>query len=825
MPSDFTRPELTSAGNHASNVAVAAPIELTFSESIVAGASGSIVITNGATQRYLGRDGELYTRIVGATDTRTIPVGDSQFAVTGNKIVLTLSESLQPGTTYSVVIGASVVQDGAGNLFAGMTHTAQYSFSTTGGTTSGPSAAVNPAMALSDDNGASADDFYVSHAAQTVSGTVSGTLGAGEFIEVSLDNGSSWHTATVSGSSWSCSGTLEPGSGTILARVSDGTLRSSAAAQDYMLDTAAPSVNNMSYFSLDLDAGSDLGSSSTDNLTNVTQPTIRLNVNSSLTGLHVGDVIEIVDTSNGNMVMGCYTIAASDIDYYGSLTGPHYRDIDLDFGGHSLASGDHVLKVRIGDLANNGYTALGASSLTVKIDTAAQALAGATPADADTAVHGNLAKITLQFAEDMAITPATAFRLSDDGSADVQLLDAAADFHYSTGSDKLDIFLEHGLLASTHYTLKAASNITDAAGNILWNNGDTVLGFTTTSSGSIVTDPTVALHADTGASASDGITSDNQIDVGLSPAHSWRYSVDGGASWTWVLNGDTSFTLADGTYAAGQVKVQQVDASNNYSAIQSLGAVTVDTAAPTASIDFGSIDTFFGTGSPVAVTNIALNSTPGDAIVQFTMDGGASWSPATPNAGHDLWALNATVSAGGYVGLRVADAAGNVADTGISGLSGVHTVYVGDGYGALDFVSDSSTVLFGNGGNDLISSASGDFLYVNGGADTDTLRLTGIGSVNGCQWMGKLFNMETVLLAGDVDLILDDSAVVDTIVSNHILTVDGDGGDSIDLGSDVWTLSGDTAVGYLVLEAGGVTLHVGEDIVVLGHYIGQPPAV
>ena len=43
-------------------------------------------------------------------------------------------------------------------------------------------------------------------AAQTVSGTLSATLGAGETVYVSLDNGSTWVAATTSGMSWSLAG-------------------------------------------------------------------------------------------------------------------------------------------------------------------------------------------------------------------------------------------------------------------------------------------------------------------------------------------------------------------------------------------------------------------------------------------------------------------------------------------------------------------------------------------------------------------------------------------------------------------------------------------
>jgi hypothetical protein len=61
--------------------------------------------------------------------------------------------------------------------------------------------------------------------------------------------------------------------------------------------------------------------------------------------------------------------------------------------------------------------------------------------------------------------------------------------------------------------------------------------------------PGAALHADTGSSGSDRITSNGQVDVTLaSDVANWQYSTDGGSHWT--TGSGTSFTLAAGSYAA-----------------------------------------------------------------------------------------------------------------------------------------------------------------------------------------------------------------------------------------------------------------------------------
>ncbi|WP_170419681.1 BapA prefix-like domain-containing protein [Ruegeria atlantica] len=96
--------------------------------------------------------------------------------------------------------------------------------------------------------------------------------------------------------------------------------------------------------------------------------------------------------------------------------------------------------------------------------------------------------------------------------------------------------------------------------------------------------PAVALNADTGTSATDGVTNDATVNVTLtSDAASWEYSVDGGTSW--LTGSGSSFELADGDYADGVVQVRQSDEAGNISDPVNLGAVTVDTDS--AEIDLG----------------------------------------------------------------------------------------------------------------------------------------------------------------------------------------------------------------------------------------------
>ncbi|WP_137680179.1 putative Ig domain-containing protein [Aurantiacibacter suaedae] len=100
--------------------------------------------------------------------------------------------------------------------------------------------------------------------------------------------------------------------------------------------------------------------------------------------------------------------------------------------------------------------------------------------------------------------------------------------------------------------------------------------------GDTIAAPDAKLANDTGASATDFITKDGTIDVsGIVTGNTWEYSTDGGA--TWQAGSGTSFTLAEGTYAAGSVQVRQKDAGGQTGEVGKIaGAITVDATAPEA---------------------------------------------------------------------------------------------------------------------------------------------------------------------------------------------------------------------------------------------------
>lgn len=95
--------------------------------------------------------------------------------------------------------------------------------------------------------------------------------------------------------------------------------------------------------------------------------------------------------------------------------------------------------------------------------------------------------------------------------------------------------------------------------------------------------PAAALARDTGADPADGVTRDGEVAVaGLEAGAAWRWSADAGRTWT--AGSGSAFVLPPGTYAAGDVRVRQVDAAGNTGAAVVLGAVVVDTTPPGAPV-------------------------------------------------------------------------------------------------------------------------------------------------------------------------------------------------------------------------------------------------
>jgi len=161
-----------------------------------------------------------------------------------------LGSATATGGNWSIT--SSALGAGAHTLTAKATDTAGNVSSASGGLSitidsTGPATTVATA-AFSADTGASSTDFITNTAAQTVSGTLNANLAAGEIVEVSLDNGSTWTaaTATVGQNTWSLAGQTLTAGNTLKVRVADTAGNNGAVySQAYLLDAAAPTVTSV----------------------------------------------------------------------------------------------------------------------------------------------------------------------------------------------------------------------------------------------------------------------------------------------------------------------------------------------------------------------------------------------------------------------------------------------------------------------------------------------------------------------------------------------------------------------------------------------------
>ncbi|MCK7182679.1 Ig-like domain-containing protein [Enterobacter kobei] len=201
------------------------------------------------------------------------------------------------------------------------------------------------------DTGFDNNDFLTSSTSYTLHGTLGAELGAGEFVQVSMDGGTTWVYATVSGTQWSYSDTrtLTEGSHNYQVRVIDQAGNVGATtSQAVTVDTQAPQ------YGITIDSISeDTGQSGSDFITMDTT----LTINGSLGNALANDERVQISLDGGN--------TWSDA----TVTNQRWSYTDT----RDLADGDYTYQVRIIDQAGNvGSTA----SQVVTVDTTPPATVG-----------------------------------------------------------------------------------------------------------------------------------------------------------------------------------------------------------------------------------------------------------------------------------------------------------------------------------------------------------------------------------------------------------------------------------------------------------------
>lgn len=624
-----------------------------------------------------------------------------------------------------------------------------------------PVAKVNGAS-LSTDSGSGAagtsSDFITNTAAQTISGTLSANLGAGERVEVSYDNGGSWSNATtytVGLATWSTTTTLA-GSNTFIARVTNGSTPSTAYSHTYTLDTTAPTVS-FSGYALSADTGTPA-----DLITKTASQTI----SATLTGAPAGTDLVWGSTDNGNT----WTDVTSKVS-----------GTTLTWTGATLDATNPTLRFKVTDAAGNDS---GVSLQSYTLDTTAPTTTIASVAFSnDSGTAGD-------FITNMASQTVSGTLSANLAAGETVLvsLDNGVSWATATATVGTSTWSLGGRTLTASSTLKV--KVSDTAGNdgTIRNQAYVydITAPTTTFSG-------LALSADSGT-AGDFVTNaaSQTINATLSGALSggdvlWG-SLDNGNSWTDITSKVSTTTLAwNGVTLTGSdtLQLKVVDAAGNTSAVRSQ-AYVLDTSAPAtpgtpvlaSASDSGASNsdgitndntpTFTGTGENGSTVSIY----DGVTLLGTATVAAGNWSftsGALSNASHTITAVASdtagnTSAASSALNITV-DTAAPVVNT--VGVPANGTYYTG---GALDL-----TVNFNEAVTVDTTSGTPSIAITVGGATRQAVYVSGSGT-------GALLFRYTVV-NGDADtdgitvgaLSLNSGNIRDTAGNNAVATLNAVG--------------------------------------------------
>jgi VCBS repeat-containing protein len=220
-------------------------------------------------------------------------------------------------------------------------------------------------------------------------------------------------------------------------------------------------------------------------------------------------------------------------------------------------------------------------------------------------------------------------------------------------------------------TLGQALNVMTRGGATAYSSGIATLPAASFSNSAL----SLALASDTGANASDFITSNGTMNVNLSlSSNTWSYSTDSGTTWT--TGSGTNFVLGAGSYATNAVQVRE-NGSGFQTVAKFANALTVDTAAPTVAVTMSDAALTLGEKSTVTfqfsenvanfdINDVAIQNSAGGAgaggLSALTKVSDSKWTAVyTPVTETNTTGNQIVVALNGYN-----DAAGNNGSTGQS---------------------------------------------------------------------------------------------------------------------------------------------------------------
>lgn len=530
---------------------------------------------------------------------------------------------------------------------------------------------------FSADTGTSSTDFITNTAAQTISGTLSAVTVSGEVVEVSLNNGTSWTTAsnTIGTNTWSLATTLTA-SNTLQVRVTNSAGSGTAISQAYVLDTTAPTTTIATKtFS------ADTGISSTDFITNTAAQTI----SGTLSAVSVtGEIVEVSINNGSSWTTATNTIGTNTWSRATTLTA------------------SDTLKVRVTDTAGNSGTAI---SQAYVLDQTAPTLAITSNVSALKA--GETATITFTFSED----PGATFTWNGT-TGDVVVSNGSLGAISGSGTTRTATFTPTANLASGNAGITvAAGTYTDTAGN----NG----GAGTTPTISIDTlAPTVNSVAITSATGILNSTLNTGDVVSVTVTMSETTTVTGTPRLALNIGG----TTVQANYASGSpgtalvftytILIGQTDANGISIDLNSLtlnSGTIVDAAGNAATLTHSAVTDNAGykvdTTAPTASVTTATIINTGNAVVQSTETGTAYLVNNTVTVTNEASITSSGDTNFNSVAIVTANTNTNLAATGL--VDGTYKVYTVDAAGNLSAPSSNSVTI--NSSVSCTSQATGSW--------------------------------------------------------------------------------------------------------------------
>ena len=593
-------------------VSFAAPAVGALGLSLDSGSSATDFITNSAAQT------------VGATLSRALIAGEIAQGSLDNGATWTDITAKISGTTLAwdgVTLAGSgtlVVRvlgtDGAAGTPASHAYTLD---------TATPAQSIASA-ALAVDS-AVAGDFITNVAAQTLSGTLSAPLGAGDFVEVSLDNGASWTAAAGSGSTWSLGGITLAGAGTLKVRVSDlAGNQGTAWTQAYQVDTAAPTVGTPVRANLVDPSGTSFSFTVTyaDGGAGIDPATIGAG-NVSVTG--PGAALNVLGVAvSGNTVT--YTVEAP-----GGSWDP------LDAGSYTIG-----INAQVKDLAGNTVAANAAAhSFTVGVNSA-PTLGGvfATPAIADDATASPFAGVTVADLDGDALTLTIAYTAANGTLSGTGLSGSAGNYTLSGSAAEVQAALRGlvftptanqsaGAPVATSFTLSASD------GSASTSNSATVVSAApvapTATVGLSDTDLRAGESATLTLNFSEAVTGLDAGDLTLTGLSLGALeSSNGGRTWT------ATVTPAAGIASASHQVLLDLAGVLDAGGLAGSGVVTgpgytIRTLRPTATLSVDDISLTAGEAATLSIT--FSEAVTGFSLDDLTVDRGTLANLASSDGG------------------------------------------------------------------------------------------------------------------------------------------------------------------------------------------------